>query len=187
MLFCYHTVPAAYLSLLLFPGAVLLPHCPSCLFIITVISRCCSATTLSQLLVYHHFSTWGLTVYPPLHSSLLQSQLYAVTSHEHHGISMHQQHICLHNSLFRLAWRKISKLCITGSFWGWVMDAPHKWPVMQRVFPDHHIYRNDGLMQNYVVITDISGDTLLYCNYPLNLEIQFLYVMGSLRLQNIVR
>ena len=54
VLFYYHTVPAAYLSLLLFPGAVLLPHCPSCLFIITVISRCCSTTTLSQLLIYHY-------------------------------------------------------------------------------------------------------------------------------------
>ena len=40
-----------------------------------------------------------------------------VTSHELYSVSNHRQFVSLFSSLFRLAAKKTSKLCITGSLW----------------------------------------------------------------------
>ena len=60
-----------------------------------------------------------------------------VTSHEHHGISNHQQLECLFNSLFMLNMDKTKK-----SFHHWLLVSgiymavsPHKGPVMWKPFP----------------------------------------------------
>ena len=50
----------------------------------------------------------------------------------HSGVSNHQPHNCLLNSLFRRISKKTSKLHVTGLF---AVNSPHKWPVTQKMFP----------------------------------------------------
>ena len=54
------------------------------------------------------------------------------------GISNYQPHDCLLYRLFRRRSKKISKLHVTGLCAGihrWLVNSPHKWPVMRKMFP----------------------------------------------------
>ena len=54
------------------------------------------------------------------------------------GVSNHQPHDCLLNCLFIRRSKKTSMLRVTGLCAGnspWPVNSPHKWPVMQKMFP----------------------------------------------------
>ena len=55
---------------------------------------------------------------------------------EHHGVSNHQPHGCLLNSLFRRRSKKTSKLRVSGLCEG---NSPHKGPLTRKMFPSDDV------------------------------------------------
>ena len=66
---------------------------------------------------------------------------------EHDGLSNHQRLDCLLNHLCRCRSKKTCKLCFTGL--QWLVDSPHKGPVMWKMFPFKNVIMKqlDGLVQ----------------------------------------
>ena len=63
------------------------------------------------------------------------------------GVSNHQPHQCLLNRLFRRRSKKTSKLRVTGPCTGnSPVNSPHKWPVMQKMFPFHDVIMYSHVM-----------------------------------------
>ena len=60
-----------------------------------------------------------------------------VISHEHHGNLTVSSTTCLYHSSCRLTTKKMSKDCITGPLW--LVDSPHKGPVMWKAPSCHGI------------------------------------------------
>ena len=68
----------------------------------------------------------------------------------HDSISNHQPHDCLLNCLFRCRSKKTSKLRVTGLCAGnhrGPVNSPHKWPVMQKMFPFNDVFMSSLLSE----------------------------------------
>ena len=88
-----------------------------------------------QVMVWYRMNRWQAIPWTsdfPVYWLIYVFLIKRVTSHEGHGISNHQQHSCLLNSLFS------PKLCITGNPLA-PGDSPHKGSVTKRVVPCHDI------------------------------------------------
>ena len=72
-------------------------------------------------------------------SSILKCRMVSLLWHHNgpDGVSNHQPHHCLLNSLFRCRSKKTSKLRVTGICAGNspAVNSPHKWPVTRKMLP----------------------------------------------------
>ena len=75
-------------------------------------------------------------VYITIYNMMMMMMMMMMISHEHHGVSKHQQLNCLFNGLLKLTTKKIPKIHITGCFVGEStisVDFTQKWSAIQNV------------------------------------------------------
>ena len=81
------------------------------------------------------------------------------------GVSNHQPHDCLLNRLFRRRSKKTSKPRISGLLRGihrWLVNSPHKWPVMRKMFPFDDVIMCQGNFR------ELSGKFVPECGKPVS-------------------
>ena len=94
---------------------------------------------------YHSLQSLIIIVRDILHdlNGLLDDIGYSLAlqwrHYERDGVSNHQNHDCLLNSLFRCRLKKVSKLRVTGlcvrGIHQWPVNSPHKGPVTRKMYP----------------------------------------------------